>query len=352
MVSPVRFITCENSEQYIWERYLSWENETLVYQRLKKKYHAQKVSHPERAAFKNTPSIVYYIKQARAIFLKSHHIDRWFDPLSFYYGMMSLSKALILTVDTDYPKHTAILRHGLSTRKRKKSDYQFLFDAIKIQKDGLLPHMAQLFHHSIPAGTTYAPEELMGMIPELQESFQEVTGKTTLFPIQIHSSPSDSDPLGMLISLDSQVLDHLHFPLSRLIERLNQAGRESFFQAEPAHKHPERLFLRWRHPQINHVLNWGYGFCHPSFYENSKGDYFLWLGNNHLTHPIPEWIVHYLLLFAIGMLCRYEVPLWGEILDTAKESVLIERLLRIVKRKFPHLILQFLEREKWIVLIG
>lgn len=352
MVSPVRFVTCENSEQYIWERYLSWENEAIVYKRLKKIYQSQKVEHPERAAFKNTPSIIYYIKQARAIFLKSRDIDLWLDPLCLYYGMMSLMKALVLTVDIDYPRQTSILRHGLSTRKRKKSQYQFLFDEMKIQKNGLLPHITRLFNHPIPAGTTFTPEELLGMIPELQESYQEVTGKTTLFPIQIHSTPADSEPLGMLFSLEPLVLDRLHLPFARFVEHLNQANSHSFFQAEPSIQHQNQLFLRWQHPQADHVLNWEYGFQHPYFYENSKGDYFLWLGNNHLTYPIPEWWAHYLLLFLMSMLCRYDIPLWGEILFTAKESVLIEPLLRIVKRKFPHLLLHLLEEEKVILLLG
>lgn len=352
MVTPVRFITCENCEQYIWNRYAIWENEAIVFRRLKKLYQQQRVEHAERAAFKNVQPIIYYVRQAKVIFSKSSRIDIWMDPLCFYYGMMSLLKALILTVDIDYPSQTAVLRHGLSTRKRKKSRYQFLFDEIKIQKDGLLPHLLGLLGKPIPSGTKFTPNELLGMIPELQEIYREVTGKTTLFPVRIDSSPSEIDEQGMLFSLDSLVLDHLHSSFSRLIDRLNQVQSPSSFAADITGQRQGQLFLRWKHPQVNHIFNWEQGFDHPYFYENSKGDYFLWLGNSHLTPPIPEWTAHYLLFFLISMLCRYDAPLWGDLLNTSKESVLIEPLLRMAKRKFPQLILHLLEKEKIILRLG
>lgn len=352
MFTPVQWITCDNIEACIWERYRYWENESLVYQQLKDKYRLQHVDHPERASFQNTQSLISYVRQARAFLGRSRPIDRWVDPLCFYYGMMSLLKALILTVDIDYPSHTAILRHGLSTRKRKKSQYQFLQDEIKIQKEGLLPHLLHRLNASIPVGTTYRPIELIGMIPELQSDYRYITGNRTLFPVRIHSSPTCQKNAGMLISLEQQILDDFHRPIWRLTEYLNQAQSESRFEIESTPS-SNRLFLRWYHPSVNHVLNWEYGFRHPYFFENSKGDYFLWLGNNHpTTQPIPEWTVHYLLLFLMSMLCRYDAPLWDELHYSTKEAVLIQPLLQVVKRKFPHLILQILNGEKIYLRIG
>jgi len=54
-------------------------------------------------------------------------------------------KALILSRTPDYPQNTSVLRHGLSTRKRKKSLFRFRDEEVRVQKEGLFPLLLGLF---------------------------------------------------------------------------------------------------------------------------------------------------------------------------------------------------------------
>lgn len=348
-MTSTRYVYCEQIEQWIWDRFLPWENERIALDRLKQKYRQHQIEHPERAAFKNVSMILYHIKQARSIFQFQNQSHLWLDPLILYYGMTSLLKAVIITLDPSYPSYTRVLRHGISTRKRKKNPYHFLSDEIRVQKEGLFPHAMQLFQINIPKGSSFSPAELFSMLPELQSSYMEITGLQTLFPVTIHTMLSKPDPAGMLISVDEKILDVLHLSTNRFVDRLNRMDTLRTFFAETSISHPERIYLRWKHPEVRHVDEWANGFGHPCFYENNQGDYFLWVSNQLQYQPIPELWIYYLLAFLLSMLCRYDVPLWGEILETSKEMVLIQQLLSQVKRRFPQLILNLLEEEKLIL---
>lgn len=345
----VRHVHCENIEQWIWAQFLSWENERVAYQRLKKKYQQNQVPHPDRVAFQNTPVLIYHLKQARAIFQKQDQINLWLDPLFLYYGMMSLLKAVVITKDTKYPSHTAVLRHGLSTRKRKRQPYQWLHDQIKIQKEGLFPHAIQLLYQPLPTGSSYQPKTLLSMLPDLQDDLITLTGERTLYPIQILSTPEATDDLGMLFSIERQAIDHMHLSPIRFAERLTRGGGKATFTADSAVTEPEKYCFRWTHPDTHHVLHCAEGFDHPAIFANKKDAYFLWVNHNDHAEPLSTLWVYYLLFFSLSMLCRYDVPLWGELLDTSKEVILVEPLLLEARRHFPHLILNLLQEEKIVL---
>ena len=65
------------------------------------------------------------------------------QPILLFYGFVHLIKACLLTIDPNYPENTSVLAHGVSTRKRKKQQYEFLKDEVKFQKNGLFPCMLE-----------------------------------------------------------------------------------------------------------------------------------------------------------------------------------------------------------------
>ena len=59
----------------------------------------------------------------------------------------------------------------MTTRKRKKQQYEFLKDEVKVQKNGLLPCVAEkLFHIKQLEGEKFTMETLIREIPEMQTS--------------------------------------------------------------------------------------------------------------------------------------------------------------------------------------
>ncbi|MBA4494123.1 YaaC family protein [Paenactinomyces guangxiensis] len=348
----VRFVQCESPEQYIWEEYLFYENERWARKFLKQKYDRLGVEHPDRAAFKNVQAFITYLKQAKAIFLSLRQNSLWVQPLLLYYGMMSLLKALVLTLDTNYPHSSSVLRHGLSTRKRKKEQFCFLKDEIRVQKEGLFPLAAKLLQNPVPAGESYTAQDLLGCIPELQSSCRRIFHAPTLIPVEFPTGEEEREkPGGMPFSLDESILDLLHLTPASFLERLNRPLPHPLFMLDMPEMWQGRLRLIWKHPRVPHVWKWEKGFDHPWFYDNNKGGYYLWIDNNRPAEPLSEILLHYMLLFSLSMLCRYEPPLWGELIHSpvSEDAVLVQQLLKLVPRKFPHLVLNQLREEKLII---
>lgn len=352
MYQPVRTVYCESAESWICEEFLFYENEMFARSFLKQRYTSLGIDKPDSAAFKNVQSFNAYIRQARAIFQSLNQRDLWVQPLLLYYGMMSFMKAWILTLDIHYPQNTSVLRHGLSTRKRKKEAHPFFQDEIRVQKEGLFPLAASLLGSPLLTGDSYTPPELIGMISDLQMSYQRIFHQDSLFPVIIQTARTIHSQ-GMTFRIPETILDRLHLTSTSFVQKLNQVIGFPLFNLMEQEQRDSFLTLIWHHPDVQHVDQWQHGFRHPWFYEDKKGDYYLWCGNNRPIQPISELLAQFMLLFSLSMICRYETPLWGEIIytSTTEDAILIQQLLTLVQRKFPQLILQKLADEKQILVV-
>ncbi|WP_160112515.1 YaaC family protein [Salicibibacter kimchii] len=97
----------------------------------------------KKYAYANTLPFIHRWQQGRSLLEESCRMPFHSRPLLLFYGFSHLIKALILLYDPTYPSTTSVLAHGVSTRKRKRKDYRFIDDEVKIQKHGLFPHLLQ-----------------------------------------------------------------------------------------------------------------------------------------------------------------------------------------------------------------
>lgn len=336
-------IYTESPERAIWGELSYFENEFIAREYLKDKYSRLEIDHPERLAFRNVTPFLIYIRQARQIFQSVHKTTNWMKPTHLYYGMMSLLKSLILTVDPLYPQSSQVLKHGLTTKKRKKEMFRFFFDDIRVQKDGLFPHYQSLFSQHLRED--YNPIQLMQMIPDLQESITKVVKSNHFIPIEVEERAGS-----IYVTFPDAILEQMKYSQERFIEWMNSRSREgnfSFPVGSPFTQNESDSF------QLQWASNRGKILQHPYLYQNKKGDHFIWTRNDHLIEPVPEIEAHYMLLFGLSMLSRYEPPLWADVIDstTSVEGILIQELLRIVQRKFPNLVLNQLHGKIYIYLI-
>ncbi|WP_083248511.1 YaaC family protein [Desulfuribacillus stibiiarsenatis] len=70
----------------------------------------------------------------------------------------------------------------------------------------------------------------------------------------------------------------------------------------------------------------------------------------HKDINLPEISVHFILMFILGMLCRYESECWGEILlsSSTSDMFIINDYLNISMRRYPNLILNQLFDELFV----
>lgn len=81
-------------------------------------------------------------RQAMAFELTADHAEWSTRPMLEYYAMLQWIKALLHLFVLDYPPSSAVLQHGMSTRRMKRDNYRWPLESVYLYKQGVL----QSFH--------------------------------------------------------------------------------------------------------------------------------------------------------------------------------------------------------------
>jgi hypothetical protein len=314
----------------MYNNYKDWSQYSLFFsaehsqKMLKKSYERFNIEQPEQRSFENCYPFIYYLEHAKTYYEQAHQAPLLIQPILMFYGFANLIKACILTLQPDYPENTSVLAHGVSTRKRKKQQYQFFQDEVKIQKNGLFPFMAEkMFHMKHLEGEKASMEELLKLIPELNELFINLDGTSMLLEVGCSEGH---------FSISEKILDHFHMTDSRFQEFYQSKSQIKCEFTESQNKH-----INWRVDSKNayDLAPLRYHFEANTFhFPNQKSE---------ILH-YPEIMVHYLLLYNLSMIARYETEWWSELVKMMpnKDYPFICNFLKIAQNKGPFLIYQYL----------
>ncbi|WP_374703107.1 YaaC family protein [Neobacillus cucumis] len=284
-------------------------------------YQKRNIDNPEQKSYENGYAFLYYLEHGQIYYDQAENSPLILKPILLFYGLVHLIKACILTIDPSYPETTAVLAHGVSTRKRKKQNYLFFHDEVKFQKNGLFPFMSEkMFHMKQLEGEKIIMEELLQLIPELDDLFFIMEGKRTFAKLSEHNNE---------LVIPEFVLDNFHMTESRFKEFLS-----SKFKNSVEFSNEELSFKRNKD-----VLS---GMS-PLFY-NLEEDLFTIPLNKGNFINFPELLVHYLLLYNLSMIARYETEWWSELTKMMpnRDYPFIQSFIEITMKKGPFLIYQFL----------
>jgi YaaC-like Protein len=313
----------------VFSLYKGWNSYTCFFSAeycqvyLKSCYMKNKIENPEQKSYENCYAFLYYLEHGQIYYQQAEKSPLILKPILLFYGLVHLIKACILTVDPLYPETTAVLAHGVSTRKRKKQNYQFFHDEVKLQKNGLFPFMSEkLFHVKQLDGEKVIMEELLQLIPELDELFGLLLGKKSHCTLEQEEEK---------LVVPEAVLDHYHMTENRLKEFL--AGKfvsEVEFSAEGL-----SISGVGSHSWISEVSPLKY---------NLEGNFWTLPLHKDKFFQFPELLIHYLLLYNLSMIARYETEWWSELTKMMpnQDYPFIEAFLDITMKKGPFLIYQFL----------
>lgn len=333
-----RRIPCESPEEKIWNLYLLLENETTVRQFLQEKYRERARENPKRDAFRAAHPLIYHIKQARSLYRAARDSEWIIRPLLAYYGLMNLAKAWAISEDPDYPRTASVLKHGLSTRKRKPASFSLFREEVRVQREGLFPLMVMLAGEGERTGERWTMQTMFSMLPDLQDSYRQLFRDVSLFPV----AWTEGEQGWMVV--EETVLDRLHLTaagIAQTLERYRYPDGLSF-SAKESYVHNSKVYIKTFQPQSLQT--------HPWIREDVGGHCYLYINHNRPDWVPIEILVHYLLLFSLSMLCRYDTPLWGEMIYGlgSEEMVLIQEFLQLTQRKSPQLILEALFEEHFL----
>ncbi|MFD1362631.1 YaaC family protein [Lentibacillus salinarum] len=271
-------------------------------------------------SFENSHAFMQYLDHGIRFFENGQKLETLLQPVLFFYGMVHLLKAALLTSRPHYPESTAILAHGVSTRKRKKRDYTFMDDEMKIQHNGLYPYFSEhLFAIKESPFSKIKMERLLSLIPEMTALFGFHNNERMI---------AVGEPGTALFNFPASLLDSYHLTGNAFIKRIKpylprirhiETGA-SMIQVELAQPFQ---------PEENS----------PFFTDRERGAlYFPVRREDYL--PVSEIMVHYLLLYNLSMLCRYEPEWWGDLLAAKPEQdfPFIKTFLKTTSEKVPLMI--------------
>lgn len=246
-------------------------------------------------SFENSGTFMYYLDQGQLFLKEGKNGDVRLKPLLYFYGMVHLLKACLLTNRPNYPESTSILAHGVSARKRKKKDYTFIQDEVKIQQNGIFTYTCNhLFSFKTPPFTKVKMGYLFGLLPEMNDLFA-------------YSNKEKSISVGKIGSRS------LHFPDS-ILDNYNLTER-AFLQRINAYI-PSVRGTEKKNKQLTIDLEKPIQQLNGPFYSHHKKQEIYFPCDRAYFVSVPEILVHYLLLYNLSMISRYETEYWGELFAT------------------------------------
>ncbi|MFI8688696.1 YaaC family protein [Rossellomorea sp. NPDC077527] len=287
---------------------------------LKKCYEKIGSSQAEMKSYDNCYPFMYYLEQGELYYKQAMMSPLSLKPILLFYGYIHFIKAIVLTEDPAYPETTTVLAHGITSRKRKKQQYRFLQDEVKVQKNGLFTHFSDLvFHVKHIVGEKYKMEDLLVQIPELEEAFLVLFQKKTMFWFtQRHE-----------LTIDDSLLSHFHMSEDLFKQYLSEkmTGNLSWSSSNSllAPSDEEVLPFRWHLNKRRLALP----------------------GIRNEATTIPEVLIHYAILYNLSMIARYETEWWVELLKnrTNEDYPIITTFINLTTEKSPFLLLKILKEK-------
>lgn len=304
--------------------YTKLQSSPLSQQYLQKCYESLDVD-AERKSYDNTYRLIYYLEHGQTFYKQAEQSPLSVQPILYFYGMAQFLKAAILTKRPDYPEATSVLAHGVTSRKRKKQNYSFLQDEVKIQNKGLFSYVSEhMFHMEHFPKEKFTMDELLRRIPEMKETYGFLDTPANGYHI--------GQKEGRVLTIPISILDDYHWS-------------ENYFKQHIHSILPECEEIKIEQNSIKVFLTSPIAAIHnPYLYVNHEDEQLFIPNQRSLQYPLPELLSHYLILYNLSMLSRYETEWWGDILHsyTSEDLVYIRTFLEISKTKIPWLIADFL----------
>ncbi len=288
-------------------------------------YQKQDFADSNNWSYQNSERFYYMIKHGLMYYQSGEQAPLLLRPLLYYYGMMHMMKACLLVKVPTYPENTTLLAHGLSTRRKKRKNYQLLQDEVKIQQRGIFPYFsAQLFDVQTFVKDRFSIGHLLQAIPELDELFLLQQQATFITVGQLHHHS---------LTFPNTILDTYHLTQNRFIEKL-----QAYINITRVHSNHSSFRCVLQQP-ISAVAN-------QPFYLHSQNSSIYFPLSRHIPFQCHEIMHHFMLLYQLSMLARYESEWWGDFtqMQQSKDYPIITQFLDITVKKVPTYLGSYLQQ--------
>ncbi|MDB5085078.1 MAG: hypothetical protein JWN30_1964, partial [Bacilli bacterium] len=254
----------------VWEQFFYYECEQLAARFLQETFEKKNTAKAKALAYQAAPKLSCAIRQAHEYYRAAETANLLIKPLLSFYGIACLVRALLVKDQPEYPSNSSVLKHGLSTRKLKRTGFQIINDVAVIQRAGLYVEFHNLLHgdQMSAAMRKYRVGDLLGIIPDVTNSFSGLGVPSSVVQLELEKSDHEC-----VWSIPSSYFRNNSWALEEYVAYFNQldppdnAGRSS--------SDGNFMLVRKAPPGLVKLTRTGTHRAHPLLCSDLEGNWFL-----------------------------------------------------------------------------
>jgi hypothetical protein len=330
-IKPLREIRTDDPIKETWSMLSYFESKHNCLQYLEERFGKVNVDslseqerlEAEKVRLETADHFAFTASAAREYYEAADRVTILTRPLLIFYGMASLSKVLFIAA---HGKKSPSTKHGLQKCKGWNGSFSEL--SVQIGKDGTFPQFHGCFCKESLSDQKLSMKELLSLIPEVKVAFEKVYHEK--------SQALGISRIDVGISIMDSELDK-YTDLENCIDQVPGIND----------RYADRQMLSDR------VILWckDHKAKDPTVRSISGEEYLvLPLRKNMQIVDVPEMSSHFLIMFLLGMLSRYDPKEWGRVIkaEESGEIYVVQKFLEVTKRKFPNLILNELQNRDFV----
>ena len=308
-----------------------------------RKIMSSKISSIER---KKAKEISFCIKQGIEFFKNSEKADISISPLLIYYGMLSFSKAIIISNSSRDLFLDDIKYHGLTTRpinekqkiqKNKKNNWNLLNEYANVN-DGVFLELAKTFNITFDKKDTIKFKDTISTVPELKNLIDKIKifDSNCIYCYSELKIENEKIAFG-IYTTDSNKLEKKNPKINTKYTKQPMHGSSTFTQYISNDNLPLSNFEFFYN--YNAVIGGRYFVFPVDIYNNNKKKNIL----------LPQILIDYINFFILSEQVRYHQDNWNLILNGNNDAIvsIIKIYIECVKRRFPNFVLNYLFNESF-----
>lgn len=310
--------------------------EALLTGKMKSK--RNKIFDDNESTIRKSHQIAYAIRQADEYFSAADNVSIATSPLMYFYGMLSLTKALIVANDENILLED-IKYHGLYTRPvtdqlqaYTDNHHSWCMDQeYAVTNDGVLSNFIKLVQDfEIPSKSIIKFKDILKVNPEIGEIFNRYYDEPPHF-FSLYSHKLSSEPFS--IEINPQTIDRELFSRSfgyifddfEIVDEILHGQALIVKNKARLNIFPEYMGIYYPIPGGRFLVS-GLEYTHDN--------------NFNRKYICPE-ICDYIGMFILGDIVRYKQEFWGQTISGEREGAiaLVNLFVSIARNRFPNFIL-------------
>ena len=290
--------------------------------------------------------IAYAIRQADEYFSAADTVSITTSPLMYFYGMLSLAKAVIVannqTILLDDIKYHGLFTRSITEELKAYSDDHEDWRMEKeyaVTNDGVLNEFVKIVHNfSLPKNSIIRFKDILKTNPEIGEIYNRYYDEPSHF-FSLYNHTMRQDPF--FIELNPQTTNREEFLMSF-------GDIENDFEISNDILHNQALIIQSRPHLISPPSYMGIYYPIPGGCYLVSGLEYL---NDQIIHHkyiCPE-VSDYIGMFILGNVVRYKQEFWGQTVTGEVDGsiALVNLFVSIAKNRFPNFVLNQIFGEKF-----